>query len=140
VAEAAATALPGLSEARSWVGFEVDDAGGARVGRVRGVFADAEAAEPGWLIVALRRRFSLLGGRGAALVAVPLRDCAAAGRRVWTAHPGAVLRSAPTVDPARPLLREHELTICAHYGIGERVGRAAEVADRGEGVVTAQPA
>ena len=43
------------------------------------------------------------------------------------------MRSAPVVDPARPLLREHELTICAHYGIGEAVGRAAEVAGRPEG-------
>ena len=43
------------------------------------------------------------------------------------------------VDPTRPLLREHELAICAHYGIGERVGRAAEVAGRGDGEVTAVP-
>jgi hypothetical protein len=43
------------------------------------------------------------------------------------------------VDPARPLLREHELTICAHYGIGERAGRAAEVMSRPEGSVTSQP-
>ncbi len=43
------------------------------------------------------------------------------------------------VDPSRPLLREHELTICAHYGIGERVGRAAEVVGRPEGAVTSKP-
>jgi hypothetical protein len=49
------------------------------------------------------------------------------------------LRSAPVVDPTRPLRREHELTICAHFGIGEGVGRAAEVAGRPEGAVTAEP-
>jgi hypothetical protein len=49
------------------------------------------------------------------------------------------MRDAPTVDPTRPLLREHELAICVHYGIGERVGRAAEVAGRPEGSVSAQP-
>ena len=48
--------------------------------------------------------------------------------------------SQPAVDPARPLLREHELAICAHYGIGSGVGRAAEVGDRDEGAVTAKPA
>jgi hypothetical protein len=37
------------------------------------------------------------------------------------------------------LLREHELTICAHYGIGERVGRAAQVGDRAEGATTSRP-
>jgi hypothetical protein len=49
------------------------------------------------------------------------------------------LSAAPVVDPARPLRREHELAICAHFGIGEAVGRAAEVAGRPEGAVTASP-
>lgn len=129
----AGAALPSLDEARIWVGFELDDVGGEWVGRVHAVFADADGGEPAWLIVAL-------GRRGAKLVALPLRDCAAAAGRAWTAHEGEELRTAPAVDPRRPLLREHELTICAHYGIGERVGRAAEVAGRPEGTVTSQPA
>lgn len=132
-AGAPAAPLPSLAEARAWAGFELDEAGGERVGRVRCVYADAASGEPAWLIAAL-------GRRGAKLVAVPLRDCAAAAGRVWTAHAGEALRSAPAVDPTRPLLREHELTICAHYGIGERTGRAAEVADRPAGAVTSQPA
>ena len=123
-----------------WLGFEVDDVAGARAGRVRGLFADAERGEPAWLVVDLARRLPLLGRRGGRLVALPLRDCAGGGGRVWTAHRREALRRAPAVDPTRPLLREHELTICAHYGIGERVGRAAEVAGRPEGAVTAQPA
>ena len=45
----------------------------------------------------------------------------------------------PGIDPRRPLLREHELTICAHFGIGERVGRAATVAGREAGGITATP-
>jgi len=49
------------------------------------------------------------------------------------------IRSAPVVDPTRPLRREHELTICAHFGIGEKVGRAAEVAPRDAGGITATP-
>ena len=73
-------------------------------------------------------------------MAIPLRDCAAAAGRVWVAHGQEAIHAAPVVDPARPLLREHELAICAHYGIGERVGRAAEVAGRPEGAVTANPA
>ncbi len=44
------------------------------------------------------------------------------------------------VDPNRPLRREHELAICAHFGIGEAVGRAAEVRERPEDTVTATPA
>ena len=121
------------AEARSWIGHRVDEIGGAGVGQVQGFFADVEGGEPSWLI-------AKLGRFGGTLVAVPLRECAAGAGRVWVAHRRETLRSAPVVDPSRPLLREHELTICAHYGIGEGVGRAAEVAGRKEGSVTSQPA
>lgn len=133
------TTRPSLAEATKWGGFEVDDVAGARVGRVHGVFADVSSSDCAWLIVVLRRRFSLLGRRSTSLVVLPLCDCAAAAARVWTAHAGDVIRTAPTVDPTRPLRREHELTICAHYGIGERIGRAAEVLDRPAEAITAQP-
>lgn len=131
---------PSLAEASGWVGFELDDANGVRVGRVHGVFVDSDSGEPRWLIAALERRRLFPGRRRSVLIAIPVLDCAAATDRVWTAHAREPLRSAPTVDPARPLLREHELAISAHYGIGERVGRAAEVSGRPEGSVTSLPA
>jgi hypothetical protein len=141
MADSSPAALPTLAEAMSWAGFDVDEVGGARVGRVHSVFADAGSGEPAWLIVALggrgARRF---GRRRTKNVAIPVRDCAGAAGRVWTGHERDALRDSPAVDPARPLLREHELTICSHYGIGEQVGRAAEVAGRPEGSVTSKPA
>jgi hypothetical protein len=118
--------------AAQWIGFELDELGGARTGVVHSLFVDADGGEPVWLI-------ARLGRRRTKLVAVPLRNCAAAAGRVWVAHGRDVIRSAHAVDPSRPLLREHELTICAHYGIGERVGRAVEVLGRAEGTVTSQP-
>jgi hypothetical protein len=124
---------PSLSEARGWVGYGIDEIGGSAVGQVHGFFVDAESGDPSWMI-AKQGRF------GGTLVAIPLRNCSAGGGRVWAAHEREAIRNAPVVDPTRPLLREHELTICAHYGIGERVGRAAEVAGRAEGSVTSQPA
>lgn len=132
MAEVPPAGLPALEEVRGWIGFDLDDAGGSRIGRVDGVLVDAESGEPAWLVGAL-------GRRGSKKVAVPLRECAGGGGRVWTAQPRGAFRDAPTIDPSRPLLREHELTICAHHGIGEGVGRAAEVAGRPEGSVTAQP-
>jgi hypothetical protein len=122
-----------LAEARAWVGCRVDDVAGSRLGEVRGVFVDAESGEPTWLLAKLGR-FS------GPLVAVPISHCAATNSRVWVAHPRAAIRAAPVVDPTRPLLREHELTICAHYGIGEQVGRAADVVTRAKGSVTSKPA
>jgi hypothetical protein len=133
VTDAPAAPPPSLAEAAGWAGFDLDDAGGVRAGRVHGVFADAGSAEPVWLVVAL-------GRRGVKKVVVPVRECAAAAGRAWTAQSRDSLREAPAVDPARPLLREHEIAICTHYGVGERVGRHAEVAGRPESSVTAQPA
>jgi hypothetical protein len=133
MAEAPA-AMPSLPEARGWVGAAIADLDGASVGQVHGFFFDSESGEPAWLIARLGRR------RRTRLVAVPLRDCAGGRFGVWVAHEAGTIRSAPMVDPTRPLRREHELTICAHFGIGEAVGRAAEVRDRPEGEVTAVPA
>jgi hypothetical protein len=125
--------LPSLEDAERWRGYGVDDAAGAGVGEVHGFFLDALDGKPAWLIVKRGSRFKRT------LVVVPLRDCAAGSGRTWAAHPNGTIRSSPVVDPRRPLLREHELTICAHYGIGERVGRAAEVAGREAGSVTSRP-
>jgi len=140
MSEAPAAAPPSLAEAQGWVGAELDDAGGSPVGRVTGVYADSDAGTPAWLVVAVgggrARRFSLRR-RSAHAVAVPVRECAAMPGRVWSAQGGEALRAAPPIDPARPLLREHELAICAHYGIGDAVGRHAEIAARAEGSVTA---
>ena len=108
--------------------------GGAKVGQVHGCFVDDDSGEPAWLVTRLGRR-----RRGIRIVAVPLGFCAGAPFGVWVAQEGEKLGDAPVVDPARPLLREHELTICAHFGVGEAVGRAAEVAERPEGAVTASP-
>jgi hypothetical protein len=122
------------AEAAAWLGAELAELGGAAVGQVQGLFVDAQSGEPAWLVARLGRR------RRARVVAVPFSSCAGAPFGVWTAQEGEAIRSAPVVDPARPLRRQHELTICAHFGIGEKVGRAAEVAGRAEGEITATPA
>ncbi len=126
--------LPSLTEALGWSGFELDDVGGTAVGRVEGAYADSQAGGPVWLVVTTGRR------RRAKTIVVPLRECAAMPGRVWTAQGRDAILRAPTVDASRPLLREHEIAICAHYGIGEGLGRHVEVVGRPAGAVTAQPA
>ena len=123
----------GTAEAMGWLGAEVTELGGDPVGQVEGVFVDADSGEPAWLVARLGRR------RRARVVALPFADCAGAPFGVWVAQEDEAIRSAPVVDPTRPLRREHELTICAHFGIGEKAGRAAAVADREEGGITAAP-
>lgn len=135
-------ALPDLAEARSWIGRELDDVAGRAAGRVTGVYADVSGGAPVWLVVAVARRGGRLPftRRRTKAVVVPVRESAAMPGRVWTAQPLTAIGAAPAVDPARPLLREHETTISCYYGIGETIGRHAEIAGRPAGSVTAQPA
>jgi hypothetical protein len=125
--------LPLSRDPARWLGASLTEVGGDRVGSVEGFYVDSEAGEPVWLIARLGRR------RGTRVVALPLVECAGASSGVWTAVSADALRRAPVVDPIRPLRREHELTICGHYGIGSRVGRAAVLAGRGDDDVTATP-
>jgi hypothetical protein len=134
MAEPLAPQAAALDEARSWRGLAVDDFEGRQVGTAHGLFLDAASGEPSWLVVKCKR-----GRFAASLIIVPAADCAGGGGRVWAAHGRDTIRSSPLVDPRRPLLREHELTISAHYGAPGSVGRAAEVAARAEGAVTSRP-
>ena len=134
MAESAAPAPPVLlDEARTWVGNRVDDLSGAEIGQVHSLFVDADGGAPTWLVARQGRRFRVT------TVAIPIANCACGGGRVWVAHERGTVRSSPVVDPGRPLLREHELTIAEHYGIGDGVGRAAGVAGRDESAVTSRP-
>lgn len=126
--------MPPATEVRGWVGAPLTELGGKKVGEVHGLFVDEQSGEPAWLIARVG------GRRRARLVAVPMRFCAGAPFGVWVAQEEERLASAPVVDPKRPLLREHELTICSHFGAGEGVGRAAEVAGRPEASITSAPA
>lgn len=128
-------APPSVSEALSWVGAEVAECDGSGIGEVQGFYVDATGGQPVWLVTRLGKR-----RRSARVVALPFATCAGASFGVWTAFEAELVRHAPVVDPKRPLRREHELTICSHYGIGEAVGRAAQVAGRPQGAITADPA
>lgn len=129
-----ATAPVTLAEAGSWLGTALSAIDGAGLGQVEGLYVDAADGEPVLLVARLGRR------RGSRVVALPIGACAGAPFGVWAALARDEIRSAPVVDPSRPLRREHELTICAHFGIGERVGRAAAVAGREPDAITSRPA
>jgi hypothetical protein len=121
------------AEAMSWLGADVAELSGDSIGQVQGFYVDAESGEPAWLVARLGRR------RRARVVALPIANCAGAPFGVWVAQEADAIRSAPVVDPTRPLRREHELMICAHFGIGEKAGRAAAVTGRPAGDITAAP-
>jgi len=129
-AAAPGQSLPSLEEARGWIGFRVDEIGGTSVARVQEFFVDQLSGQPAWLVAKI--------GRFGKVVAIPFRDCAAGIGHIWVPHTREVIRAAPGIDPSKPLNREQELAICAHYGIREGFGRAGEVSARQEGEITSQ--
>ena len=67
-----------VDDARSWVGFKLDDMGGASAGKVEAVLVDAEDGAPTWIVVRLGR----FGRR-------PVDQFAEVGwltSRAWVAH------------------------------------------------------
>ena len=80
-------------QAGSWIGYGVDDLDGSAVGQVHGLFVDAGSGKPSLAYRPLRDAV-----RGT-LVAVPMRDCAAAADRVWVAHGRETIRARPGRRP-----------------------------------------
>lgn len=119
-------------DAAGWPGMPVDDSSGKRLGKVSGLYSDAESNEPKWLVV----RLGPLAGEAA----IPFEHAAEGGGRVWVAYAREEVRSSHKLKGGRALTAAQELELCEHYGIDVGIGRAAEVAERGAGQISAVPA
>lgn len=129
---AGAGAVPGLDEARSWIGQPIDEISGATVARLEDVYVDAEDGEPRWLQVRL--------GRFGRRTLIPFADAAPGASRIWVPHERGSIRHAPEVQAAEELTGKRELEFCLHFGIRPGTGRASEIKDRGPEAVTARAA
>jgi hypothetical protein len=123
-----ATELPSADEIKRWAGSRLDAIGGGGVGKVEGVYVDAESGEPEWLLARIGRfgRHSL----------VPAREAVAAVGRVWVPYPRERVRGAPRVEPGEPLDIDRETELSAHFAID----RADRLAGRPRGAVMSRAA
>jgi hypothetical protein len=124
--------LPSLEEAREWEGMQIDGLGNKTLGRVAGIHVDAEDGEPRWALIRL--------GPLAGSTAIPFEHVAEGAGRLWAAYDRDWIREAPRFRPNESLTALQELELCAHWGIREGQGRAAEVADQDAEEITAVPA
>jgi hypothetical protein len=113
-----------------WVGLRLDERAGTRVGRVEGVYVDAEDGSPQWLLVRI--------GRFGHHTLLPFPHAAAGVDRAWVAYDRDTIRGAPRVEAGGELTREAELELCAHFGIPQGIGRAAELRGRDPELPTAR--
>jgi hypothetical protein len=123
---------PSLEDARAWDGMQIDGLGNKTLGRIAGIHVDAEDGEPCWALIRL--------GPLAGCTAIPFEHVAEGAGRLWAAYDRDWIREAPRFRPNESLTALQELELCAHWGVREKQGRAAEVADRGADEITAVPA
>jgi hypothetical protein len=124
--------LPSLDEALAWDGMQIDGLGNKTLGRVAGIHVDSEDGEPRWALIRL--------GPLAGCTAIPFEHVAEGAGRLWAAYDRDWIREAPRFRPTDSLTALQELELCAHWGIREGQGRAAEVAEQDADEITAVPA
>ena len=122
---------PGAADVKAWTGYRLDEIGGGNVGKIEGVFVDAESGEPEWLIARM--------GRFGHYTLIPGRDAVAGVKHVWVPYTRDQIRAAPKVDPRSDLSASGERALLDHYGIMAEAGRAAQIAERDADDVTAKP-
>jgi hypothetical protein len=124
--------LPSLEDAIAWEGTQIDGLGNKSLGRIAGIHVDAGDGAPRWALIRL--------GPLAGCTAIPIEHVAEGAGRLWAAYERDWIREAPRFRPNESLTALQELELCAHWGIREGQGRAAEVAERGTDEITAVPA
>ncbi len=124
--------LPTLEEALAWDGMQIDGLENKTLGRIAGIHVDANDGEPRWALIRL--------GPLAGCTAIPFEHVAEGAGRLWAAYERDWTREAPRFRPNESLTALQELELCAHWGIREGQGRAAEVAEQDADEITAVPA
>jgi hypothetical protein len=124
--------LPSIEDALKWDGLPLDGLGNKPLGRVAGIHVDADDRKARWVLIRL--------GPLAGCTAIPFEHVAEGAGRLWAAYENEAVREAPRFRPTESLTREQELELCAHWGIREDQGRAAELAERDAEAITAVPA
>jgi hypothetical protein len=124
--------LPSLDETLKWEGMQIDGLQNKTLGRIVGIHVDAEDGEPRWALIRL--------GPLAGCTAIPFEHVAEGAGRLWSAYDRDWIKEAPRFRPNESLTALQELELCAHWGIREGQGRAAEVAVQDADEITAVPA
>ena len=101
--------LPDVDTALGWRGSTVVDSSGEELGKVTGLYLDAESQRPAWAGV---KRGLLRGNE----TIVPLEGAEEVDGSVRIAYDKATVEHAPDVDPDLELTEEEERVLHEHYG------------------------
>jgi len=121
-----------VEEALGWIGFKLDEVGGASAGRVESVLVDAGDGAPTWIVARL--------GRFGRRVAVPVEFVVAGVGHVWIPFDRDTLRATSGIDPAAGLSCADERSLAERYGVPVETGRLEVIAGRAEDELSSVPA
>jgi hypothetical protein len=124
--------LPSLDEALGWSGQRIEGMGNRSLGRIAGIHVDSEDGEPRWALI----RLGLIAG----CTAIPYGHVAEGAGKLWAAYERDWVREAPRFRPNEALTAGQELELCAHWGVRDDQGRAAELSPKDPDEITAVPA
>jgi hypothetical protein len=124
--------LPSLDEALGWNGLRIEGVGNRSLGRIAGIHVDSEDGEPRWALIRL--------GPIAGCTAIPYEHVAEGAGKLWAAYERDWVREAPRFRPNEALTADQELELCAHWGVRDDQGRAAELSSKDPDEITAVPA
>lgn len=102
--------MPQAQEVAGWIGREVVDASGDKIGTLEAIYLDAETDQPEWALI----KTGLLGGRS---LLVPLSGAAPDDDCVRVAFPKDQVKDAPSVKADEELSQQEEARLYEHYGL-----------------------
>src|SRR4051812_9287754 len=102
--------MPQAQEVASWIGWEVVDVSGEKIGKLEAIYLDAETDQPEWALI----KTGLLGGSSPL---VPLVGATTEGEAVRVNFPKDQVKDAPSVKANDELSQEEEARLYQHYGL-----------------------
>ncbi len=93
-----------------WIGRDVTDSSGDKIGKIDAIYVDEQTNKPEWLGVAT-------GLFGTHVSFVPLASATTKGDSVSVPYPKDQVKDAPRVDPEEALSEQDEAALYRHYGL-----------------------
>src|SRR3954452_10007838 len=95
---------------RAWIGHDLVDEEGSKIGRIEEVYIDDDTRQPEWIAVAT-------GLLGRSTNFVPLSGLTASDDVLVSPWSKDKVKDSPHVDPDEHLSREEEASLSRHYGL-----------------------
>lgn len=108
-----------------WIGANVVDDSGTKIGTLDTVYMDRESGQPEWLLV----KTGLLGTKSSF---VPIAGCGADGDTLRVSYSKATVKDAPNVEEDGELSSEEEQRLYQHYGRDDYQASSGDEAETGQ--------